>query len=210
MDKKKILLVISIYVLVTWLFNIYFLNISKIETETKDDNKIQGISLSMQWDKYASINRETLEDWKKYVVIEWDSMYPTLESWKYYETIEIEKATFKPKAEIWLDDWEIVAFDILWSDKPYIKRLVGQVWDKFEISENNILSIEGKQLIDFWANPTQFRLYRTLKKWQDEWVKEFILGRCLVLWDNFKNSIDSRSLWLITCDKISHVLRRVN
>ena len=144
------------------------------------------------------IAKETKEsmNWKEILVkIEWDSMSPTLINWEHY------KAT----SDFDINRFDIVTFEILFSEKQYVKRVIWIPWDRIILmNETNT----GKEFI--WINwkykikSKDWKLRRMLIKNDSELViwKWFYL----LIWDNWSSSNDSYDFWFIHESKIMNKL----
>jgi len=150
------------------------------------------------WIHINKLNKKPL-----YVEIHWNSMYPTLKNWEKYRIEEINWCDWSIKR------WDIVMFDILWSDIKYIKRAKILPWDDFEIQyENNWwvldLILNWNQILKF-KNYRNTKFYKTLLIWSNNTNKWTVTSKqYAVFWDNKNNSVDTLEYWFIGCTKITH------
>lgn len=138
-----------------------------------------------------------------YVEVKWSSMYPTLQNWEKYKIEEVNACDNIIKR------WDIVLFDIMWSNIKYIKRVKIIPWDEFNISyENNnsvlILNINWNKILKF-KNYKNTKFYKELLIWSKNTTKWMVTSKqYAVFWDNITNSVDTLEYWFIGCTKITH------
>jgi len=138
-----------------------------------------------------------------YIEVHWNSMYPTLKNLEKYKIEKIDWCDWNIKR------WDIVMFDILWSNVKYIKRAEILPWDKYEIwYENNWwvlnLTLNWNYLLKF-KSYLNTKFYKVLLLWSNNTDKWTINAKQYwVFWDNKNNSVDTLEYWFIGCTKITH------
>jgi len=130
-------------------------------------------------------------------IIKWDSMEPLL---KNGSRVFFDKKAYKSLWDIEKDD--LILYDFKWDKNPIIKRIVAKDTSIVSI-ENNSIFVDWKEIKNSIWESYNFSIneQKVMKMYIDKnWnipKKSFF-----ILWDNTKNSIDSRKFWAVSFNDI--------